>query len=186
VSTSRKAGEAFSSLELSRRQLLRGAGVVVGAALLPLRAGRAGQEFALPEATRKALETSSYVYVSPLHPDGKESRCHGEVWYSYDKGDVVIATGNERWKTRAVERGWTRTRIWVGDYGRVKSDGDRFRTGPSFLAEARHDRDRAAFERLMARFGKKYPDEWEKWEPRFRKGYAEGSRVLIRYRPIGS
>ena len=41
-------------------------------------------------------------------------------------------------------------------------------------------------EAALAAFGAKYPDEWDKWEPRFRKGLADGSRVLIRYRPSGA
>lgn len=171
---------------LSRRELLFGAGVVLGAALIPLRRARAGKEFGLPEATREALAASRYVYISPLHPDAKESRCHGEVWYFYDEGDVVIGTGPDRWKTRAVDRGWDEARIWVGDYGRVKRAGDRFRKGPSFRARARRERDPAVFERLMTVFGEKYSDEWGKWEPRFRRGYEDGTRVLIRYQPIGS
>ena len=36
----------------------------------------------------------------------------------------------------------------------------------------------------MTSFGKKYPKEWGKWEPRFREGYGDGSRVLIRYEPV--
>ncbi len=170
---------------LTRRELLFGAGVVVGVTLLPLRRGRAADAFELDEKTEAALGTSPYVYISPLHPDGKESRCHGEVWYFYDKGGVVIATGSERWKTRAVEKDWNSARVWVGDSGRVKKDGDRFRKGPTFRAQARREPDRAVYERLMAAFAKRYSDEWGKWEPRFRKGYGDGSRVLIRYEPVG-
>ncbi|MFQ5513027.1 MAG: hypothetical protein ACE5FG_01210 [Myxococcota bacterium] len=167
-----------------RRDVLRGAGVALGATLLPLRGAWPAEGFELPETTRKELERSPYVYVSPLHPDGRESRCHGEVWFFVHRGDVVIATGQDRWKARALERGWRRARLWVGDHGRVKKDGERFRKGPSFVAQASRDRDRATFEALMRRFASKYPTEWGKWEPRFRKGYGDGSRVLIRYHPI--
>jgi len=185
VKTSSKHPLISHSMKLSRRELLYGAGVAVGAVLLPLRRGSAAQNFKMPAATRKVLETSPYVYVSPLHPDGKESRCHAEVWYFEDGGDAVLATGDKRWKTQAVNRGWDKARIWVGDYGRVKKDGDRFRAGPTFLAQARRDKDPAVFERLMVSFANKYPDEWGKWEPRFRKAYKDGTRVLIRYHPIG-
>ncbi len=169
---------------LTRRELLYGAGLAVGATLLPLRELRADDAFELEKETVGALETSPYVYISPLHPDGKESQCHGEVWYSFDQGGVVIATGADRWKTRALERGWSSARIWVGDYGRVKRDGDRFRKAPSFRAKSSRESDPAVFERLMTTFGKKYPKEWAKWEPRFREGYGDGSRVLIRYEPV--
>ena len=82
--------------------------------------------------------------------------------------------------------GLDRARIWVGDYGPAGSADGRFRDGPNFLAEASADTDPASFERLLADFGRKYPASWEKWEPRFRSGYADGSRRVLRYRPIGA
>ena len=39
--------------------------------------------------------------------------------------------------------------------------------------------DDSVIEAALAAFGEKYPDEWDKWEPRFRKGLADGSRVLV-------
>jgi hypothetical protein len=147
--------------------------------------GWAIDAYKLPDATGKALETSRYVYVSPLHPDDKESRCHGEVWYLYHEGDVVVATGHKGWKTKAVDKGWDKARLWVGDFGRVKRSGDKFREGPTFLARARREPDPAVFEALMSGFAKKYADEWGKWQSEFRSGYQDGTRVLIRYVPIG-
>jgi hypothetical protein len=175
--------------DLSRRDLLAGAGFVAVSVALPvLRSGRAraDEPFRLPAATLGALEKSPLVYVSPLKSDGSESRCHGEVWYFFDRGDVVLATGKNVWKTRAVKRGLDRARIWVGDYGPAGSADGPFRKGPSFLAKAALDRDPATFERLLESYGRKYPDGWGKWEPRFRKGYAEGSRIVIRYTPVGA
>ena len=168
---------------MHRREFLLGAGALLAAAALAPRRARADEAFELPAATREELERSPYVYVSPLHSDGKESRCHAEVWFFFYEGDVVLVTGRERWKARAMLRGWDRARIWVGDYGRVRSDGEGFRKGPSFLARARQENDPAVFEALLQAFGKKYPEEWGKWEPRFRKGVGDGSRVLIRYEP---
>ncbi len=168
----------------SRRELLLGAGAALGALALPLGRARAEQEpFGLPQATRDALGASSLVYVSPLKPDGGESTCHGEVWFTTQDEDVLLATGNDTWKARALARGWTRARIWVGDFGPVGKAEDRFRKAPSFEAKASRDEDPTAFEHLMTEFATKYPAEWGKWEPRFRKGYTDGSRVLIRYRP---
>jgi len=152
---------------------------------LPLRLARAEEKpIVLDERTRNALERSPLVYVSPLKSDGNESSCHGEVWFFHDHGDVVLATGKDTWKARALGRDLDRARIWVGDYGPVKSAGDKYRKAPAFLALASRDQDPEVFERLLAKFGQKYPDEWDKWEPRFRKGYAEGSRVVIRYSPL--
>jgi hypothetical protein len=54
------------------------------------------------------------------------------------------------------------------------------------VARATIEPDRAVFERLMERFATRYADEWGKWGPRFRKGWDDGSRVMIRYTPIGA
>jgi len=171
---------------LSRRSFLR-ALTAAGAALLlaPARL-RADQAFALPEATRAALEESPLVYLSPLRSDGTESECHGEVWYVWDGGELLVVTDSSRWKALAVRRGLDRARIWVGDFGRWKWARGRYKTGPTFLAEARFDAGESAIETVLTAFGAKYPDEWGKWEPRFRKGLTDGSRVLIRYRPSGA
>jgi hypothetical protein len=167
---------------LDRRRFLIGAGVALGALALPRRAGAAAA--ALPEATRRALESSPLVYVSPLLADGRESSCHGEVWYFADGGDAVLATGKDTWKARALRRGRDRARLWFGDFGRYRSWRDQLSGAPVCDARAGLDPDPAVFERLLAAFAKKYPDEWDKWEPRFRAGVADGSRVVVRYSPI--
>jgi hypothetical protein len=164
--------------ELSRRQLLLGAAAGLGALALPLRFARA-EAAKLPAATIAALEKSPLVYISPLHRDGRESSCHGEVWFFWDRGSVLISTAAKTWKARALNSGRDRARIWP-----VSRAGDRFRSAPSFDARASTETDRAAFDRLRAAFAEKYPDEWGKWEPRFEKGYEDGSRTLIRYSPI--
>jgi hypothetical protein len=171
---------------ISRRELLLS--TAAGAATLAFtpRLLLAGSSYTLPEPTVMALAKSPFVYVSPLHASGKESRCHGEAWFFADGHDVVIATAVESWKSRAVHSGRDRARIWVGDFGRGKKVGERYRAGATFLARASIDKDPAAFQRMMKAFGKRYAEEWGKWEPRFQKGYDAGSRVLIRYAPIGA
>ena len=171
---------------LSRRSFLH-ALTAAGAALL-LSPGRlrADQAFALPGATRAALEKNRLIYLSPLRSDGTESECHGEVWYVRDGAELLVVSAADRGKALAVRRGLDRARIWVGDFGQWKKSDGRFKTGPTFLVKARFDADTSVAERALGAFGVKYPDEWEKWEPRFRKGLADGSRVLIRYRPSGS
>ncbi len=172
--------------ELGRRELLKSGGILLATVAFPFRGARAEGGFRVPAATTRVLGKSPLVYVSPLKSDGAESRCHGEVWYFLDGGDVVLATATDAWKSRALRLGLDRARIWVGDYGPASSADGRFREGPSFLAEASIDADPATFERLLADFGRKYPASWEKWEPRFRSGYGDGSRRVIRYRPIGA
>jgi hypothetical protein len=171
---------------LSRRSFLGAVTATTATLLLPRGGLGADEAFALPDATRAALEKSPLIYLSPLRSDGAESTCHGEVWFVQDGAELLVVTAGDRWKARAVRRGLDRARIWVGDFGQWKRSGGRFKTGPSFLAKARFDADASVIEHALAAFGAKYPEEWGKWEPRFRNGLTDGSRVLIRYRPSGA
>jgi len=178
------AGRPAAGTRMTRREILVGGIIGVGVLALPPRSG--AQTHALPDETKSALAQSGLVYISPLRSDGEESRCHGEVWFAHDHGSVLIVTQSDGWKSRALSAGLDRARIWVGDFGPVRRAGDRYRSAPGFLARATSDKDDAAFERLLAAYAKKYPDEWDRWESRFRRGYADASRVLIRYEPIGA
>ena len=157
--------------------------------LWPL-AGRSKEPTAvgtLPEPLAEVLEASPFVYVSPLRADGSESTCHGEVWYAWLDGAVVLNTASDTWKSRALARGLDRARIWVGDHGRWKralgGRSEAFRSAPSFEARAERSRDAALLDRLLARFEQKYPDEIATWHDDMRRGFLDGSRFLIRYRP---
>ena len=148
---------------------------------------RPGHAAALADDTRRALESSRYVYVSPLRGDGSESSCHGEVWYGWLDGAVVVIVSHDSWKARAVERGLARARIWVGDFGRVKGllgSNEAFREGPRIEARAAEVQDAALLERLLTRYERKYPAEIDRWRDRMREGYRDGSRVLLRYTPV--
>ena len=169
-------------MSLDRRQFLGRAALAVGALVLPPRLARADSE-PLSEAARAALGESPLVYISPLRKDGSESTCHGEVWFVTDGDDVFLCTGAEGWRSRAVKRGLTRARLWVGDHGVWTRAGGKFRESPSYDATASFAAETEVREKALEAFGKKYPDEWGKWGPRFRNGLADGSRVLIRYRP---
>jgi len=167
---------------LTRRELIElGAGALAALAWsLPSRAALA------PDLTG-LLERSGFVYVSPLKSDGGESSCHGEVWYGWLDAGVVLITARTSWKARALARGLERTRIWVGDHGRVGrvlGSGDAFRKGPSFEARGQQSRDAALLERLMATYRRKYPNEIGSWESRMRSGFESGERSLIRYTPV--
>ena len=144
----------------------------------PVRAGSS--------SLRALLESSPYVYISPLRSDGRESTCHAEVWYAWLDETVVVIVAADRWKARAIERGLARTRIWVGDHGRWKgwiSNNEEFRSAPSFEAVGERVRDAGLLDRLLAAYEAKYPDEIAQWRDRMRDGFADGSRVLLRYRP---
>ncbi len=166
----------------SRRLFLKGAVLSAAALLWPARGVRASPA----EPIQRLLEQSEFVYVSPLGRKGGESRCHGEVWYAWLDGTVVLITARSTWKGRALARGLDRARIWVGSHGRVKgwfSDNEDFRRAPNFDAQARIDPDPALLERLMAVYAKKYPDEFADWEPDMRSGFASHERVILRYTP---
>ena len=84
-------------------------------------------------------------------------------------------------------RGLDRARIWVGDFGRWKGllgKNEDFRRGPSFDARAEFVEDVRVLDRLLAQYDEKYPAEIGEWRDRMRNGFADGSRVLIRYRPL--
>jgi len=164
-----------------RRDLLSGAGLLLGALALPGSRARAQGKFELPAETRTALDQRALVYVSPLLASGKESRCHAEIWYFMDGGDVIVGTSPTRWKGVAAKKG-RGARVWV-----TGSDSETdYRKGRTFATSAKIDTDPATFQRLLASFAKKYPGEWGKWEPRFKKSYGDGSRVLIRYAPTAA
>jgi hypothetical protein len=151
-----------------------------------LETARAADPAEIPSDLRRALEQSPYAYVSPLRSGGEESACHGEVWFGWIDGAVVVITGSERWKARSLAAGLDRARIWVGDHGRWKQmvgHNEAFRVAPRFEARAGAVRDDALLDRLLAIFEKKYPEEIGKWRDKMRSGYGDGSRVLIRYVP---
>jgi hypothetical protein len=170
---------------IDRRRFL---GASLGLLLWPLARpapARAGQP--LGAATLQALAESPYVYVSPLRSDGSESRCHGEVWYGWIDGAVVVNTSPDRWKATAVKKGLDRARIWVGDYGRWKrmlGRNEAFRAGPVFEARAEFIEDVSVLDRLLAIYETKYPSEIARWRGPMREGFSDGSRVLIGYRPV--
>jgi hypothetical protein len=174
---------------LDRRDFVKGlaAGAVLGVA----GPGRlwAADPPVLDAKTLAALESSPYVYVSPLRSDGQESRCHAEVWYAWIDGAVVMTVSTEGWKSRAIEKGLDRARIWVGDHGRRKglnALSQAFREAPRFDARGERTWDAALLDALLARYETKYPEEIGRWRDRMRAGNADRSRVLVRYTPASS
>jgi hypothetical protein len=166
-------------VRVTRRDFVKGA-AALGVGLLVPRGARAK---GVPEAARKALAESRLVYVSPLLASGAESTCHGEVWFVEDGTDVLVVTGSDRWKAKAIASGRSGARLWVGDFGVWKEADGKYLSAPSFDAKASVVTDALVHERVLASFGKKYPDEWGKWGPRFKDGLADESRVMIRYAP---
>ena len=176
------------SVALDRRGFLRSA--AAAALALPLaRFAGALEAPALPSPTVAALETSPFVYVCPLRRDGTESTCHGEVWFAWLDGSVVLTTSKQSWKARSVERGLERARLWVGNYGRWKQmigHSEAFRAGARFDARVQERKDESLLARLLAAYEKKYPSEFPSWRDRMRSGHASGERVLLQYAPMAT
>jgi hypothetical protein len=177
----------FSQRAISRRDFMRGAAALSGVVLLPANLARSRDaEFRVSKAAQAAIEASKLIYITPLKSDGEESSCHAEVWFYADGADLLVVTKPELWRSQAIERGLDRARIWVGDHGVWKSSNGAFRKAPSFLAQAKHiSSDAEAVGRTLKAMSAKYADEgWSTYGPRFKEGLADGSRVLLRYRPV--
>jgi hypothetical protein len=168
--------------ELDRRTFLGAAAVF---ALAPWRA------LAAPPSgdAARLLDTSPFVYVSPLRKSGDESTCHGEVWYAWLDGAVVVNSRRGTWKVKALEKGLDRARVWVGDHGRWKppiggARNEAFRQAPSFDATAGFVTDKAVLERFIASCEQKYAAEFGRWKEDMTTGFFSGQRKLIRYTPV--
>ena len=158
--------------------------LVVGLAIAPtipllVRTAFADEAEATP--TDK-LETSPLVYLTPIKSNGEESRCKAEIWFSHHDGDVFVVTPPGAWRARAVGKGLTKARLWVGDFGVwTQSDGV-FRDAPEFMATASIEADADVHAKVLAAMGEKYAQTgWGRWGQRFKDGLVDGSRVMIRY-----
>lgn len=161
---------------LNRRQVL------AGSALLPA-AGLAlsGSRSASAADLAQGLADSDLVYLSPIQSSGALSSCQAEVWFQYHDGAVYVVTSDKAWRARAVRRGLGQARMWVGDVGVwTDSDGE-YAQLPSTDVSAAFIEDEAQTKAVLKKMGRKYPASWLVWGPRFRKGLADGSRVLLRY-----
>ncbi|MCY4127684.1 MAG: hypothetical protein OXG15_00435 [Gammaproteobacteria bacterium] len=155
--------------------------IVIGASLAPI----------LPllgevvDSTKEALSTSRLIYLTPIKSDGSESKCKGEIWFSYD-GDshVYVVTQYDAWRANAIRQGLTSARIWVGEFGLWRDAGDSYRSAPELMLEGAIEDDPSAQDKVLTTMGGKYSDEWGVWGPRFREGLRDDSRVMLRYKIV--
>ena len=126
---------------------------------------------------------SDLIYVSPVRTNGSLSSCQAEVWFGAVGATLYVVTASDAWRARAVTRGLTSAQVWVGDVG-VWDDADgRYRQLPGGIARASIVNDPAAQRPALDAMGRKYrASGWSTWGPRFDKGLADGSRVMIAYR----
>jgi hypothetical protein len=142
---------------------------VVAAALSS--AARAAE---LPADVKSALETSKYVYISSTRKDGSLSK-PAEIWFLYHNGAVYVGTLPTSWRAKRIKKGRPTAKIAVG-----KVDG------PSFTATGAIVNEPDVLPVLYETYAKKYADGWTRFEEKFRTGFKDGSRVLIKYTPKGS
>lgn len=137
--------------------------------------------------SKKLLETSEYAYISPLRSNGHESSCHAELWYAWLDDSVLVIVSRDGWKATSLARNLEQARIWIGNHGRWKtwlgSRNEAFRKAPHFDARVERVTDPEALDQLLQIYEVKYPAEIADWRDRMRDGFADGSRVLLRYRP---
>ncbi len=120
---------------------------------------------------KNALSSSKYVYISSTRKDGKLGK-PAEIWFMYHNGAVYVGTLPISWRARRIKAGRTQAKIAVG-----KGDG------PSFMATGAIVNEPDAQTKMLEAYAQKYPDGWKQFEEKFRNGFKDGSRVLIKYTP---
>ncbi len=122
----------------------------------------------------KQLTSAEYVYIASTRKDGTLGE-PAEIWFHYHDGAVYVGTQTTSWRVKRIKWGRPQAKIWVGK-----------RDGLSFGATGELVEDEAMEALLMKRFAAKYPKGWEKYADNFRKGFAGGGHVVVRYTPATS
>ncbi|MFP6805877.1 MAG: hypothetical protein VB957_01580 [Pseudomonadales bacterium] len=162
---------------IKRRNFLQYSASLSLMASIPRQAFAAG-------GVKAAISESDLVYITPIQSNGKESSCQSEVWFVNDGTDMYVVTASNAWRATAPGKGLTRARLWIGDLGEWKATNGKYKSLPQVDAEAVVISDAKLKEKALDMFGDKYSMEWLVWGSRFRKGLGDGSRTLLRYRPM--
>ncbi len=117
------------------------------------------------------LRDSSYVYLASQRKDGAFGE-PAEIWFMFAEGAVWVGTRKSSWRAKRIRAGRPAATIAVGT-----------REGPTLTATGAIVKDEKMYATMFRTFAKKYPSGWRKHEEGFRTGFADGSRVLIRYDP---
>ena len=125
----------------------------------------------LPAAVKDQLATSKYVYIASQRKHGDFGK-PAEIWFMYHDGAVWVGTLPTSWRVKRIKAGRPTAKIAVG-----KVDGPTFEATGSIVSDAKMQ------ELLMATYAKKYSDGWATFSDRFRNGFKDGSRVLVKYVP---
>ncbi len=145
--------------------------LIAAAALSAYPAFAAGKAGGLTPIQHELLSNSKYVYISSQRKDGSFGK-PAEIWFLFHDDCVWVGTRPDSWRARRIRAGRPQARIAIG-----KVDG------ATFLAEGEIVDDAKIAGLMMQSYALKYPDGWANYADAFRKGFADGSRILIRYTP---
>lgn len=128
----------------------------------------------LPADITGHLEKDPYVYIASTRKSG-DLGAAAEIWFDWNGKTVLVGTSVDSYRVKRIQAGRTAARIWVEN-----------NEGPWFGATGELVKDEAAQNAMIAAFAKKYGAAFEgKWQAKFREGFAQGTRVLVRYTPTG-
>lgn len=145
--------------------------VLAGALLMVTLCAASAKAAELSAEIKSALSSSKYVYIASTRKNGTLSK-PAEIWFLYHDGAVYVGTPPTTWRARRIKAGRTTAKIWVG-----KPDG------PSFMATGAIVNEPAVYPVMFETYAKKYAGDWSKFEDKFRTGFKDGSRVLIKFVP---
>ena len=123
---------------------------------------------------QQALDTSTYVYIQSERKSGAFGS-KAEIWFLHHAGAVWVGTPMSTYRVKRIQAGRTKAKVWIGSTD-----------GPMFDAVGELVQDDEVAERMFQTFAKKYPDGWPAYEERFRSGFGDGSRTLVRYVPAAA
>lgn len=126
---------------------------------------------ALSATQQRQLEQSQYVYIQSTRKDGSLSQ-PAEIWFMFHDGAVWVGTPPTSWRAKRIKAGRPRARIAIGK-----------REAEPFFATGSISNDAKAQELMLKTYATKYPDGWSRFEEKFRQGFKDGTRVLIKYTP---
>ncbi len=148
--------------------------VLATAVLLTAAAAAAAIAAGLPAEITAHLEKDSYVYIASTRKSGDLGGA-AEIWFSWDGKTVLVGTSVKSFRVRRIQAGRTAARIWVEN-----TDGSWFDAEGALVAG------KVAQDQMIAAFASKYGDAFkESWQAKFREGFEQGTRVLVRYTPSG-
>ncbi|MBI4515872.1 MAG: hypothetical protein HY699_08670 [Deltaproteobacteria bacterium] len=125
----------------------------------------------LPAALTAELDQATYVYIASQRKTGGFGK-PAEIWFLHHAGALWVGTPPTTWRVKRIKAGRTAARIAIG-----KSDG------PAFQAVGSLVNDPEVQNLMLQTYAKKYPDRWPAYEQKFRSGFKDGSRVLVKYTP---